>query len=91
MSTRGADAQAYWLSAPGRGEIRPVTLPAPGQGDVVVRAMWDAILSSTRWFPPLGDCDPESIGSELATFFLAGIRRPAKAQARASARSLSTR
>jgi AcrR family transcriptional regulator len=47
--------------------------------DVVVRAMWDAVLSSTRWFPPLGDRDPESVGNELATFFLAGVCHPAQA------------
>jgi hypothetical protein len=29
-------AHAFWLRAPGRGEIRPVSLPEPGSGDVVV-------------------------------------------------------
>src|SRR3954451_18423205 len=33
------DAHAYWLRAPGRGEIRPVALPRPGRGDVVVRTL----------------------------------------------------
>src|SRR4051795_5181329 len=32
-------AQAFWLRAPGRGEIRPVALPEPGRGDVVVRTL----------------------------------------------------
>src|SRR5437588_3272481 len=31
------DAQAFWLRAPGCGEIRPVALPEPGQDDVLVR------------------------------------------------------
>ena len=30
------DAHAFWLRDPGRGEIRPVALPEPGRGDVVV-------------------------------------------------------
>ena len=28
------EVQAFWLRAPGRGEIRPVALPEPGPGDV---------------------------------------------------------
>ena len=52
--------------------------------DVVVRAMWDAILSCTRWFPPLGDRDPEAVGDELATFFLAGIARHTRPTARST-------
>jgi hypothetical protein len=30
-------AHAFWLQAPGRGEICPVDLPEPGPADVVVR------------------------------------------------------
>jgi hypothetical protein len=33
------DAHAFWLRAPGRGEIRPVALPEPGSGDVMVRTL----------------------------------------------------
>jgi threonine dehydrogenase-like Zn-dependent dehydrogenase len=32
-------ARAFWVSEPGRGEIRPATLPTPGPDDVVVRAL----------------------------------------------------
>jgi threonine dehydrogenase-like Zn-dependent dehydrogenase len=32
-------ACAFWVSEPGRGEIRPTFLPAPGPDDVVVRAL----------------------------------------------------
>jgi NADPH:quinone reductase-like Zn-dependent oxidoreductase len=34
-----SNAHAYWLSSPGRGEIRPVSLPDPGSGDVLVRTL----------------------------------------------------
>ncbi len=48
--------------------------------DLVVRAMWDAVLASIRWFPPLGTSDPTYVGDQLADFYLGGIgakrRRP---------------
>ena len=37
MTSVQDDAQAFWLRAPGCGEIRPVTLPEPGRDDVLVR------------------------------------------------------
>jgi AcrR family transcriptional regulator len=43
--------------------------------DVAVRAMWDAVLSSTRWFPPLGTADPTVIADQFAELFLGGLRR----------------
>jgi TetR/AcrR family transcriptional regulator, cholesterol catabolism regulator len=42
--------------------------------DVAVRAMWDAVLASIRWFPPLGEADPDKIADQLAELFLGGIR-----------------
>ena len=42
--------------------------------DLAVRAMWDGILASIRWFPPLGTSDPAYIGEQLAELYLAGIR-----------------
>lgn len=42
--------------------------------DLVVRAMWDAVLASIRWFPPLGQSDPSYVGDQLATFALNGLR-----------------
>jgi threonine dehydrogenase-like Zn-dependent dehydrogenase len=41
-------AQAFWLREPGRGEIRPVDLPEPGPGDVVVRTVRTAISRGTE-------------------------------------------
>src|SRR5215471_5816339 len=45
-------AQAFWLREPGCGEIRPVGLPEPGPGDVVVRTVRSGISrgSETRVF-----------------------------------------
>jgi threonine dehydrogenase-like Zn-dependent dehydrogenase len=41
-------AQAFWISAPGVGEIRPVTLPEPGPDEVLVRTRWSAISRGTE-------------------------------------------
>ena len=41
-------AQAFWLREPGRGEIRPVGLPEPGPGDVVVRTVRSGISRGTE-------------------------------------------
>src|SRR3954467_9067907 len=42
------DAHAFWLRAPGCGEIRPVALPEPGRGDVVVRTLRSGVSRGTE-------------------------------------------
>jgi threonine dehydrogenase-like Zn-dependent dehydrogenase len=42
------EARAFWLSAPGRGEIRPVALPDPGPDDVLVRTLRSGISRGTE-------------------------------------------
>src|SRR5690348_9622239 len=41
-------AEAFWLREPGYGEIRPVGLPEPGPGDVVVRSLRSGISRGTE-------------------------------------------
>jgi threonine dehydrogenase-like Zn-dependent dehydrogenase len=41
-------AEAFWLRAPGYGEIRPVGLPEPGPDDVVVRTLRSGISRGTE-------------------------------------------
>lgn len=41
-------ARAFWLAAPGRGEIRSAPLSAPGANDVLVRASASAISRGTE-------------------------------------------
>jgi 2-desacetyl-2-hydroxyethyl bacteriochlorophyllide A dehydrogenase len=48
MSPALRDAHAFWLRTPGVGEIRPVTLPEPGQDDVVVRTVLSGISRGTE-------------------------------------------
>jgi 2-desacetyl-2-hydroxyethyl bacteriochlorophyllide A dehydrogenase len=42
------DAKAFWLSAPGRGEIQAGALPDPGPDDVVVRTLVSGISRGTE-------------------------------------------
>ena len=42
------DARAFWVTAPGRGEIRTETLRAAAAGDVVVRALYSGISRGTE-------------------------------------------
>jgi hypothetical protein len=42
------DAEAFWLSEPGAGEIRPVVLPQPSPEEVYVRATRSAISRGTE-------------------------------------------
>ena len=41
-------ARAYWLRSPGNGEIRPVTVPHPGTGEVLVRTLYTGISRGTE-------------------------------------------
>lgn len=44
----GLTAHAYWLRAPGVGEIRAATLPHPGPGDVLVRTLFSGVSRGTE-------------------------------------------
>ena len=41
-------AQAFWVTAPGRGEIRPVDLQPPGDGEILIRTRFSAISRGTE-------------------------------------------
>ena len=42
------DAHAFWLRAPGCGEIRPLTLPEPRRGEVMVRTLRSGVSRGTE-------------------------------------------
>jgi 2-desacetyl-2-hydroxyethyl bacteriochlorophyllide A dehydrogenase len=42
------EARAFWVAAPGRGEIRAERLPEPGSGDVIVRTVYSGISRGTE-------------------------------------------
>jgi Zn-dependent alcohol dehydrogenase len=41
-------ARAYWLCAPGRGEVRPVAVREPRPDEVLVRALWSGVSRGTE-------------------------------------------
>ncbi|AGZ42221.1 zinc-dependent alcohol dehydrogenase [Actinoplanes friuliensis] len=42
------EARAFWLAAPGAGELRPVTLSDPGPGEVLVRTLHSGVSRGTE-------------------------------------------
>lgn len=53
------DALAFWIAAPGRGEIRREALPAPGPEDVVVRTLYSGVSRGTEALVFHGRVPPE--------------------------------
>ena len=41
-------AYAFWIRAPGEGEIRPVAVPRPGPDDVEVRTLFSGVSRGTE-------------------------------------------
>ncbi|NBM16246.1 zinc-binding alcohol dehydrogenase [Streptomyces sp. GC420] len=64
-------ARAFWLSSPGRGEIREVVLPEPGDGDVVVRTLCSGVSRGTESLVFRGGV-PESQYAEMRAPFQEG-------------------
>jgi NADPH:quinone reductase-like Zn-dependent oxidoreductase len=62
------DAHAFWLRAPGCGEIRPVTLPQPGRDEVMVRTVWSAISRGTETLVFRGDVPPGQYAAMRAPY-----------------------
>jgi hypothetical protein len=68
VSSVQADARAFWLRAPGCGEIRPVTLPQPGGDDVTVRTLLSAVSRGTETLVFRGGVPPGQYGAMRAPF-----------------------
>src|SRR3954451_1620293 len=62
------DAHAYWLRAPGRGEIRPVALPRPGRGDVVVRTLRSGVSRGSETLVFRGGVPPSQRAAMRAPY-----------------------
>ncbi|MDX6476189.1 MAG: hypothetical protein QOH95_1700 [Gaiellaceae bacterium] len=61
-------AQAFWLRAPGCGEIRPVELPEPGRDDVVVRTLRSGVSRGTETLVFRGRVPPDQYAAMRAPF-----------------------
>ena len=62
------DAHAFWLRAPGHGEIRPVALPQPGRDDVVVRTLRSGVSRGTETLVFRGGVPPGQYAAMRAPF-----------------------
>jgi threonine dehydrogenase-like Zn-dependent dehydrogenase len=73
-----ADAHAFWMRAPGVGEIRPVTLPAPGEGDVTVRTLRSGVSRGTETLVFRGGVPPDQYAVMRAPFQEGDFPAPVK-------------
>ena len=62
------DAHAFWLRRPGRGEIRPLTLPEPGLDEVLVRTLRSGISRGTETLVFRGGVAPGQYAAMRAPF-----------------------
>lgn len=51
-------ARAFWLSSPGKGEIRALTLPEPGPDQVLVRTLYSGVSRGTETLVFRGEVPP---------------------------------
>jgi threonine dehydrogenase-like Zn-dependent dehydrogenase len=61
-------AGAFWLRAPGEGEIRHVTLPDPGAGEVLVRTLFSGVSRGTETLVFRGGVPPSQHRAMRAPF-----------------------
>jgi NADPH:quinone reductase-like Zn-dependent oxidoreductase len=68
MNPVDADAHAFWLSAPGHGEIRPVTLSEPRRDEVLVRTVRSGVSRGTETLVFRGGVPPAQYAAMRAPF-----------------------
>ncbi|HEY1569561.1 MAG TPA: zinc-binding alcohol dehydrogenase [Solirubrobacteraceae bacterium] len=68
MSPVQSDAHAFWLRAPGIGEIRPVTLPERGRDEVLVRTLRTGVSRGTEMLVFGGGVPPSQYAAMRAPF-----------------------
>jgi hypothetical protein len=71
MSSSTAPARsdrAFWVQAPGRGELRPVTLADPGPDDVVVRTVCSGVSRGTETLVFRGEVPASQVAAMRAPF-----------------------
>jgi threonine dehydrogenase-like Zn-dependent dehydrogenase len=72
------EAQAFWLREPGAGEIRPVSLAAPGPDEVVVRTLRSAVSRGTEALVFHGRVPPSQYDAMRAPFQEGAFPGPVK-------------
>jgi threonine dehydrogenase-like Zn-dependent dehydrogenase len=71
-------ARAFWLVAPGHGEIRNQPLPAPGTNEVLIRTSASAISRGTESLVFLGRVPPSEYGTMRCPFQEGNFPAPVK-------------
>jgi threonine dehydrogenase-like Zn-dependent dehydrogenase len=72
------DAHAFWLRAPGCGEIRPVALPEPGRDEVMVRTLRSGVSRGTETLVFRGGVPPGQYATMRAPFQEGDFPAPVK-------------
>lgn len=62
------EARAFWVRSPGIGEIRPLAVPDPGAGEVLVRTMYTGISKGTETLVFRGEVPPSQYAAMRAPF-----------------------
>jgi threonine dehydrogenase-like Zn-dependent dehydrogenase len=70
--------RAFWVAAPGRGEIRDEALPQPGPGDLVIRALYSGISRGTEATVFRGGVPPSEYDRMRAPFQAGDFPAPVK-------------
>lgn len=73
-----AEARAFWLASPGKGEIRRETLAAPGEGEVLVRAIVSAVSRGTEALVFAGRVPPSQFRAMRCPFQAGEFPAPVK-------------
>jgi len=72
------NARAFWITAAGRGEIRAEQLPAPRDGDALVRALYSGISRGTESLVLAGRVPPSEYARMRAPFQAGEFPAPVK-------------
>lgn len=78
MPTTDDDARAFWVTAPGRGEIRPEILPEAGPGEVTVRTLYSGVSRGTEALVFNGRVPPGEYARMRAPFQAGDFPAPVK-------------
>lgn len=71
-------ARAFWITGPGRGELRAQPLPAPGAHEVLVRARFGAVSRGTEGLVFRGEVPPSEYARMRAPFQEGDFPAPVK-------------
>src|SRR5918995_1146424 len=78
MGRMADGARAFWIAAPGRGEIRDESLPAASDDDVIVRSLYSGITRGTEALVFQGRVPPSEYQRMRAPFQVGTFPAPIK-------------